>query len=97
MVADTLSVGHVANTTLFVVRADFSPKSNFSLINDISASAKLPKCNIVLNSIDLKKRKYGYYYGAGKYAKYGAYGRYGHYGVYGKYGQSEGGSYHTEK
>lgn len=97
LVADTLSFGHIANTTLFVVRADFSPKSNFALINDISAKGKLPKCNIVLNSIDLKKRKYGYYYGAGKYAKYGAYGRYGHYGVYGKYGQSDGGSYHTEK
>lgn len=97
LVADTLSFGHIANTTLFVVRADFSPKSNFALIKDISAKGKLPKCNIVLNSIDLKKRKYGYYYGAGKYAKYGAYGRYGHYGVYGKYGQSDGGSYHTEK
>lgn len=97
LVADTLSVGHIANTTLFIVRADFSHKINFSLINDIAKSEKMPKCNIVLNSIDLKKRKYGHYYGTGSYSKYGSYGRYGHYGVYGKYGHSEGDSCHTEK
>ena len=97
LVADTLSFGSVANVSLFVVRADYSPKSNFSLINDISANGKLPKCNIVLNSIDLSKRKYGYYYGAGRYSKYGTYSKYGHYGVYGRYGQSNEESCHTEK
>jgi hypothetical protein len=38
--------------------------------------------SIVLNGIDMTKRKYGYYYGYGD----GRRGRYG-YGQYGKYGQ----------
>ena len=33
----------------------------------------------VINGLDLKKRKYGYYYGYGKYGKYYGYGkRYGY-------------------
>ena len=41
--------------------------------------------SIVLNGVDMDKRKYGYYYGYGgngKYGRYG-YGKYGHYGHYG--------------
>lgn len=40
--------------------------------------------SIVLNGIDMSKRKYGYYYGYGSRGKKN--GRYG-YGQYGKYGQ----------
>jgi hypothetical protein len=76
---------------LLVARADYTPKSNFALINEIVSNNKLPKCNIVLNSIDVTKRKYGYYYGRGKY------GRYGHYGMYGHYGNGDKGSSYTEK
>lgn len=91
LVSDTLDVGHVADMTLFICRADFSAKANFSLINDIARDGKLPKVNLVLNGVDLRKRKYGYYYGYGKYgkygySKYGKYGRYAHYGHYGHYG-----------
>jgi hypothetical protein len=42
--------------------------------------------NLVLNGVDLKQRKYGYYYGYGNYGRYGRYGSYGHYGHYGSYG-----------
>ena len=104
LVADTLNIGRCANVTLFVARADYSPKANFELINGISADAKLPNCNIILNGMDLRKRKYGHYYGYGKYGRYGKYGKYnkyskyGHYGVYGRYGHGhESGKEHIEK
>ncbi len=100
LVSDTLSIARVADMCLFVCRADFSLRSNFSLINGFNDEGKLPKVNLVLNGVDLKKKKYGYYYGYGKYGKYGkygyGYGRYGHYGVYGHYG-SKAGREHTEK
>ena len=44
--------------------------------------------SIVLNGIDMTKRKYGYYYGYGQYGKYGRYG-YGKYGTYGQYGYDQ--------
>ncbi len=36
---------------------------------------KLPSLCTVINGLDLKKRKYGYYYGYGKYGKYYGYGK----------------------
>ena len=103
LVSDTLSIGRVADMCLFVCRADYSPRGNFDLINSLKAEDKLPKINLVLNAVDMRKKKYGYYYGYGKYGKYGKYGRYGygkgrygHYGIYGKYGSQES-KEHTEK
>lgn len=97
LVSDTLSIARVADMTLMVCRADYSPKSNFKLINELKQENKMPKISLVLNGVDLSKRKYGYYYGYGKYGKYGKYGHYGNYGLYGHYGNrpSQGG--HTEK
>ena len=71
--------------------------NNFKLINELKQDNKMPKISLVLNGVDLRKRKYGYYYGYGKYGKYGKYGHYGNYGLYGHYGNrpSQGG--HTEK
>ena len=72
-------------------RADFTPKSAFDLINDLAAEKKLPNMAIVLNGIDMSKKKYGYYYGYksyGKYAYYGKYSRYSSYGSYGTYNNS---------
>lgn len=94
LVSDTLELGRIADMAIFVVRADYSIKANFKLINSISSTHKLPKVNLVLNGVDLKKRKYGYYYGYGKYSRYSKYGRYGyskyskynHYGHYGMHG-----------
>lgn len=93
LVADTLTIGHHANMTIFVTRSDYSPKANFKLINDIVANNKLPNCNIVINGIDMKKRRHTYQYG-----NYGSYGGYGHYGLYGNYGSgTDAGKYHVEK
>lgn len=109
LVSDTLEIGRVADVSIFVCRADYSPKSNFELINGLKADEKLPKLNLVLNGVDLRKKKYGYYYGNshyghygkyGRYGKYGHYGHYGHYGVYGNYSAETGkkkGKDHTEK
>ncbi len=94
LVTDTLQISRVCDATVFVCRADFTPKDSFEMINGLNAEKKLPKMSIVINGIDMSKKKYGYYYGYGKYGKYGRYARYGHYGSYGKYGRySSYGSY----
>ena len=100
LVSDTLSAARVADMTIMVCRADYSPRNNFQLINALHHDNKMPKITLVLNGIDLKKRKYGYYYGYGKYSKYGKYGHYGHYGhygVYGHYGSHSSHDVHIEK
>ena len=88
LVSDTLSIARVADISICVCRADYSPRANFKMLNALKADEKLPKMNLVLNGIDMRKKKYGYYYGYGKYGKYGHYGRYGRYGKgsYGSYG-----------
>ena len=97
LVSDTLELGRLADVTFFVVRPEVTTKNDVDNINRIADAKKLPKVNLVLNGIDLKKKKYGFYYGYGKYrySRYGTYyGRYGHYGSYGHYGDR---SRHIEK
>lgn len=86
LVSDTLQIGRVCDVTVYMCRADFTPKSSFELINGLSADKKLPNMAIVINGIDMSKKKYGYYYGYGRYGKYSRYGSYGRYGKYGRYG-----------
>lgn len=86
LVTDTLQIGRVADATIYMCRADYTPKESFNLINGLAAEKKLPNMSVVINGIDMSKKKYGYYYGYGRYGKYGRYGRYGHYGKYGSYG-----------
>lgn len=79
MVTDTLLIGRVANLSLYVCRADYTHKAEFTLINELAENKKLPNLSVVINGVDLKQRKYGYYYGYGKYGKYYGYGkRYGY-------------------
>ena len=86
LVTDTLQIGRVSDATVYMCRADYTPKASFDLINGLANEGKLPNMSIVINGIDMSKKKYGYYYGYGKYGKYGRYGRYGSYGKYGRYG-----------
>lgn len=86
LVTDTLQIGRVANACIYMCRADYTPKSTFSLINSFAEEKKLPNMAIIINGIDMSKKKYGYYYGYGQYGKYGRYGHYGHYGNYSDYG-----------
>ena len=101
LVTDTISIGRVTNATIFVSRADYTAKSAFSYLNELSDSNKLPNASVIINAVDLSKKKYGYYYGYGRYGRYGKYaaysgygygkkqgkryGTYGHYGHYGDY------------
>lgn len=102
LVTDTIGISRVANATLLVCRADYTPKTAFGMFNELADTDKLPNPSIVINAVDLSKKKYGYYYGYGKYGKYGKYanyrsyngysnysryGGYGGYGTYGRYGR----------
>lgn len=91
LVTDTLQIAAFANVSCLVCRADYTPKSSFGLLNNLAKEGKLPDACVVLNGIDMSRRKYGYYYGYGAYGKYGRYGYgrygYGNYGNYGNYGQ----------
>ena len=91
LVTDTIQIGQQADMTVFVCRADYTPKSSLGLLNTLAKEKKMPNPCMVLNGIDMSRRKYGYYYGYGRYGKYGRYG-YGRYG-YGKYGYGNYGNY----
>lgn len=79
MVTDTLLIGRVADLSVYVCRADYTHKAEFTLINELADEKKLPNLCTVINGVDLKRKKYGYYYGYGKYGKYYGYGkRYGY-------------------
>ena len=86
MVTDTLLIGRVADLSVYVCRADYSRKAEFTLINELATDNKLPNICTVINGLDLQKKKYGYYYGYGKYGKYYGYGkRYGYGYGYGEH------------
>ena len=91
MVTDTLLIGRVADLSVYVCRADYTHKNEYTLINELAENNKLPNLCTVINGLDLKRRKYGYYYGYGKYGKYYGYGkRYG-------YGYGYGEQSHTKE
>ena len=94
LVTDTLQIARFASVNCYVCRADYTPKANIGFLNTLVEEKKINNCCMVLNGVDMSKKKHGYYYGYGKYAKYGryGYGGYGRYG-YGKYGYGNYGSY----
>ena len=86
MVTDTLLIGRVADLSVYVCRADYTRKAEFTLINELAENNKLPNLCTVINGLDLQQKKYGYYYGYGKYGKYYGYGkRYGYGYGYGEH------------
>lgn len=93
LVTDTLIIARVADASVYVCRADYTAKNDLNLVNSLYTEGKLKNMSLVLNGVDMTKRKYGYYYGYGNYGKYGRYGYgkygYGHYGHYG-YGNDSG-------
>ncbi len=97
LVTDTLIINRVADITIAVVRADYTPKENVQMLTGLAKEGKLANTAIVINGIDMSKKKYGYYYGYGKYAHYGKYNRYytsyGKYHSYGAYGSHRYGGY----
>ncbi len=98
LVTDSFMVARAVDATVIVCRADYSEKASFTLINEARDKKKLPNVSIVINGIDMSKKKYGYSYGVGKYGKYGkyGYGKYGYgksYGSYGGYGSYKNSQY----
>lgn len=90
MVTDTQLISRIADLTVYVCRADYTRKSEFALVNELATTNKLPRISIVINGLDLKKKKYGYYYGYGKYGKYYGYGkRYGYGYGYGEHDETK--------
>lgn len=90
LVTDTLAIGRVVDATIYTCRADYTSRDAFTMVNQLAEEEKLPNINIIINGIDMSKKKYGYAYGYGKYGRYGRYGNYSRYGSYkyGKYGYS---------
>lgn len=95
MVTDTQLIGRVADASIYVCRADYTHKADFTMINDLYEQKRLPNLCTVINGLDMKKKKYGYYYGYGKYGSYYGYGKkygYGYgYGEDGKNSRHSGG------
>ena len=91
LVTDTLQIACYASVNCYVSRADYTPKANIGILNSLVDEKKLSNCCVILNGVDMSKKKNGYYYGYGAYGKYGRYG-YGRYG-YGKYGYGNYGTY----
>lgn len=88
LVSDTLQIARHCDLSVFICRADFTPKADFEMINMLAKDNRLPNLCVAINGIDLSKKKHSYYYGYGKYGKYGRYGKYGKYGRYSSYGGS---------
>ena len=88
IVTDTVHIGKLADATIYVTRADYTPKASIEGLNELVDNKKLTNVGIVINGIDMSKKKNAYSYGYGRYGKYGRYGRYGsrRYGNYGRYG-----------
>jgi len=75
MVTDTQLIARVADVSIYVCRADYTHKNDYQLINELYANKRLPGLCTVINGLDMKKKKYGYYYGYGKYGRYYGYGK----------------------
>ena len=56
MVTDTLLVGRVADLSVYVCRADYTHKAEYTLINELAIEKKLSKLCTVINGVDLKKK-----------------------------------------
>lgn len=92
LVTDTIHIGKLADATIYVTRADYTPKASIEGLNELVETDKLHNVGVVINGIDMSKKRNAYSYGYGRYGKYGRYGRYGsstygkRYGSYGGYG-----------
>lgn len=71
LVTDARMLLDMADTTIYVVRADYSKKAFLQQIKAIKRFHTVRGLGVVINDIDTKKQKYGYGYGYG--GKYGYY------------------------
>jgi capsular exopolysaccharide synthesis family protein len=74
LVTDALMLEKYADLTLYVVRQDYTYKSQLNIVNDLEYNRKVKKMYLIMN--DIKTQKSGYAaYGSGSYGGYG-YGGY---------------------
>ena len=74
VVSDSLLLNRLADVTLYVVRAEFTPKKDIEDATTLYKKKKIKNMYFVLNDVDLNKhtyrygygKKYGYGYGYGK-------------------------------
>lgn len=84
LVSDTLTIAKFADLTLYIVRANYSLRADFAMINSLSAEQRLPNVNLILNGEELiatpgygyktrgyKYNNYSYSYGYGYGTKRG--------------------------
>lgn len=75
LVSDTQLVGKSADLSIYVCRADYTPRADFMLIEELRKQKRLPNLCCVINGVDFTQKKYGYYYGYGRKYGYNGYGR----------------------
>ena len=51
MVTDTLLIGRVADLSVYVCRADYTHKAEYTLINELAIASRLPIGSFVMSSI----------------------------------------------
>jgi capsular exopolysaccharide synthesis family protein len=59
LVTDTLVISHLVDTTLYVVRADFTPKNILEFSVDLSNRGKLKNMAYVINNVGSNYKGYG--------------------------------------
>lgn len=56
MVTDTQLISRVANASIYVCRADYTHKADYTLINELGEQKKLPNLCTIINGLDMKKK-----------------------------------------
>lgn len=62
MVSDTLNFSHLADATVFVVKYDYSDKSDLAKVKNFIKKEQLQNVGILINGVNMKS-EYGYGYG----------------------------------
>ena len=60
MVSDTMLIRRVTDVMLFIVRAGYTAKKSFALLDKIVSSGRFPAPYLVVNGVDMESRSYGY-------------------------------------
>ncbi len=71
VVTDAIRSFKQADYTLYVTRANQSPRTFLSYINNLAENQNLPKLNLILNGIEKSSAQYGYGYNYGYGYAYG--------------------------
>jgi capsular exopolysaccharide synthesis family protein len=72
IVSDAITLSKYADTTLYIVRQNYSLKKSLELIDKLYESKRLPNMSIVINDVNVQEGRgygygYGYSYGVNKY------------------------------